>query len=314
VIEVNGKTLDEHGLHAKAEARKRAGLYDARMLKLLDRDIVEEVEEHVFSMIQVVYDLQRVLEDSGCHLEPPADLAASGEKKGGLRSFTRRLQTRMIRAVNEGYVQQQEKFNTFFTRSVDLSYRQLCGVLGGLDLDEAATRRELWLSMRPQWDSDTVAEVAGQGEGETLVIGVPGYAVLETLQEAKRLLLALDNSDLPVAEAQARFLPAWFSPQPARLLADLDPAGLGLVLVAFPECLSAEELEDLFAWLGERMRAGGIALVALNRGSSDIFSADAGFVRYWPHRFLEELMRGRGFEVSRWQAGEQLFLRGEKRA
>lgn len=314
MIEVNGKELDEHGLHAKAEARKRAGLYDARMLQLLERDIVEEVEEHVFSMIQVVYDLQRALEDSGCRLEPPADLAKEGEKKGRLASFVRRIQTRAIRAVNEGYVQQQEKFNTFFTRSVDLSYRQLCGAMGGLDMDEAAARRELWLSRRPQWEEATVEAVTGQGTGRALVVGIPGTALLERLREAKRLLLATDDCDLPVAEAQAKFLPAWFSAQPVRLLSDIRAEGLGLLVVAFPECLSAGELEGLFEWMGPRMQAGGAVLVGLNRDSSAVFSGDAGFVRYWPARFLKELMRGQGFKTAEWSAGEQLFLKGEKGA
>jgi hypothetical protein len=316
VIEVNGKELDEHGLHAKAEARKRAGLYEPHMLQLLERDIVEEVEEHVSSMIQVVYDLQRALEDSGCRLEPAADLSSGepGEKKRRARSFMRRLQTRMIRAVNEGYVQQQEKFNTFFTRTVDLSYRQLCGAMGGLDLGEAAAKRELWLSMRPQWDEATIEAVSGQGNGRALVVGIPGCGLLEALQDAKKLLLAVDNSDVPVAEAQSRFLPAWFHPQPVRLLSDIEADKLGLTVVAFPECLNGEELGDLFAWLDQKMQVGGVALVALNRDSSEIFSGDAGFVRYWPLRFLEELMNRRGFKAGQWQAGEQLFLKGEKEA
>ncbi|OFW57740.1 MAG: hypothetical protein A2W01_02660 [Candidatus Solincola sediminis] len=314
MIEVNGKQLDEHVLHAKAEARKRAGLYDAHMLELLDRDIVEEVEEHVFSMIQVVYDLQRALEDSGCRLEPPADLSTGNEKKGRKSSFLRRLQTRFIRAVNEGYVQQQEKFNTFFTRSVDLSYRQLCGAMGGLDLGEAAAKRELWLSKRPQWDEETVEAISGQGNGLALLIGIPGVGLVEALQEAKRLFLAVDNSDVPVAEAQARFLPAWFNPQPVSLLHDVRAERLGLAVVAFPECLTGEELGDLFAWLGEKIAEGGVVLVALNRGSTDIFSGDAGFVRYWPLPFLEGLMRGRGFAAVKWQVGDQLFLKGEKGA
>ena len=310
MIEVNGKELDEHGLRAKAEARKRAGLYDPRMIELLERDIVEEVEEHVFSMIQVVYDLQRALEDEGCRLEPPPDLS-TGEKKGRLRSFVRRMQTRLIRAVNEGYVQQQEKFNTFFTKAVDLSYRQLCGAMGGLDLGESAARRELWLSRRPEWDEETVSLVAAQGNGRALIVGIPGYRLLETLQDAKRLLLAVDNCDVSVAEAQSRFLAAWFHPQPVELLEDVNGQGLGLGVIAFPECLTGEELEALFEWLGSHVEPGGIALVALNRGSSEPISSDAGFVRYWPRRFIKELMRRQGFKAHEWKAGEKVFVRGE---
>jgi len=316
MIEVNGKELDEHGLSAKADARRRAGLYDARMLALLDRDIVREIEEHVFSMIQVVYDLQRALEDAGAHLEPPADLSSAerGESKGRLRSFSRRLQTRFIRAVNEGYVQQQEKFNTFFTKAVDLSYRQLCGAMGGIELEEAAERRDLWASRRPEWEGETCVAVAGLGEDRAVVVGIPGVACLEALQEGKRLLLATDTCDTVVSEAQARFLPAWFHPRPAEILAYVKADDLGLLVVAFPECLGGDELESIVAWAGSRMSERGIVLAALNRGWSEVLCGDPGFVRYWPHRLLDALMRRNGFEVERWEAGGRVFVKGEKRA
>jgi hypothetical protein len=316
MIEVNGKELDEHGLHAKAEARKRAGLYDARLLALLERDIVEEVEEHVFSMIQVVYDLQRVLEDAGCRLEPPADLSTGepGEKRGRLNSFARRVQTRFIRAVNEGYVQQQEKFNTFFTKAVDISYRQLCGAGGGIDVGEAGERRDLWLERRPEWGEETARAVSQEGRSRAVVVGIPGTAFLEMLQEESRLLLAVDTCDAAVAEAQSRFLPAWFHARPLKILERLAVDNLGLMVVAFPECLTGGELEELFDWAGPRMEEGGIALVALNRGWSEPLSSDAGFVRYWPRRFLKELMRRHGLRVEGWKMGERVFLRGEKGA
>jgi hypothetical protein len=316
MIEVNGKELDIHGLNAKAEARKRAGQYDARMLALLDRDIVEEIEEHVFSMIQVVYDLQRVLEDKGARLEPAADLATGepGERKGRTRSFARRLQTRFIRAVNEGYVQQQEKFNTFFTKAVDLSYRQLCGAGGGIDLGEAAERRDEWLSSRPEWDAEVSRAVCALAGGSAIVLGVPGTAILEALQEEERLLLAVDTCDTVVAEAQARFLPAWFHPLPMEVLNYVKLDDLGLLVVAFPECLSGGELEELFEWAGSRLGEKGVVLVALNRGWSEELSSDPGFVRYWTRRFLAALMSAHRFEVEVLKGGGRVFLKGERSA
>lgn len=316
MIEVNGKELDEHGLRAKAEARRRAGLYDGRTLALLQRDITEEVEEHVFSMIQVVYDLQRALEDAGIRLEPPADLSSgkAGEKKGRLASFLRRLQTRFIRAVNEGYVQQQEKFNTFFTRAIDLSYRQLCGAMGGVELEEAAEHRDLWLARRPEWEEEVSQAVCGLGKGKAVVVGIPGAAFLESLQEGKRLLLAVDTCDAAVSEAQARFLPAWYHPRPVELLPLVETEGLGMVVAAFPECLTGDELAALAAWAGERLGGEGVFVAALNRGRSDALCGDPGFVRYWPRRFLGALMRAQGFEVELLKGGGRLFLKGEKRA
>jgi len=316
MIEVNGKELDEHGLSAKADARRRAGLYDTRMLVLLERDIVSEIEEHVFSMIQVVYDLQRSLEDAGARLEPPGDLQVgeAGEKKSRVKSLLRRLQTRSIRAVNEGYVQQQEKFNTFFTKSVDLSYRQLCGAMGGIDLGEAAERRDLWASRRPEWTDETCRDVRTAGKGRAVLLGIPGTASLEALQEEKRLLLAVDTCDTTVAEAQARFLPAWFHPRPVEVLASLKAEDLGLMVIAFPECLTGGELKDIVDWAGRSMGQGGTVLAALNRGWSEVVTGDPGFVRFWPRRFLEALMLRHGFEAAEWEAGGRRFLKGEKGA
>ena len=313
MIEVNGKELDEHGLRARAEARRRAGLYDDRALALLERDIVEEIEERVFSMIQVVFDLQRALEDRGARLEPPADLSAAERGKGRAASFARRLQTRFIRAVNEGYVQQQEKFNTFFTKAVDVSYRQICGAGGGLEMEEAAGRRDAWISRRPAWDERTWGEILGLGSGKAVVVGIPGHGFLEAMREAGRLLLALDTDDLAVAEAQSRFLPAWFHPRPLEVLERLDAAGAGMLVASFPECLSGDEIAGLLEWAGSRLGEGGVALLALNRGWTKPMQADPGFVRHWPRRFLEAALRGRGFACEEWSAGGRAFLKGEKR-
>lgn len=314
MIEVNGKELDEHGLRARAEARRRAGLYDPRTLALLERDIVEEVEEHVFSMIQVVFDLQRALEDKGARLEPPGDLSAAEEGKGRPISFMRRLQTRLIRAVNEGYVQQQEKFNTFFTKAVDVSYRQICGAGGGLEMEEAAERRDAWVSRRPEWGEETWREVPEWGSGAAVVVGIPGCGFLEALRDGGRLLLALDTDDLAVAEAQARFLPAWFHPRPLEILGHLDAAGVGMVVVAFPECLSGNEVDALAAWAGSMLGEGGVMLLALNRDWSKGLCGEDGFVRHWSRRFLEKALRRHGFACGERSAGGRVFLRGEKTA
>ena len=313
MIQVNGRDFDEHGLRAKAEARKRAGLYDTRLLGLLERDIRQEVEEHVFSMIQVVYDLQRSLEDAGARLEPPTDLSMGEpeERKGRGRSILRRLQTRFIRAVNEGYVQQQEQYNTFFTKAVDISYRQLCGALGGIDLNQVAEKRDRWLSSRPQWEEEVARAVSEQGRAQAVVVGIPGVSLLELLQEEGRLLLALDTSDKTAADAQSRFLPAWFHSQPLQILETLAPEDLGLLVAAFPEILTGEELEGLLAWAGSRMKEGGTVMLALNRVWTEQMSCDEGFVRFWPRRFLAGLMQRHGLKPQEWRAGDRIFLKGE---
>lgn len=314
MIEVNGKELDEHGLRARAEARRRAGLYDRRLLAMLERDIVEEIEEHAFSMIQVVFDLQRALEDRGARLEPPADLGAGERGRGRAASFARRLQTRFIRTVNEGYVQQQEKFNTFFTKAVDISYRQLCGAGSGLEMGEAAERRETWISRRPEWGEEVWREVLEAESGRVLVVGIPGLGFLEAAREAGRLLMALDTDDLAVAEAQSRFLPAWFHHRPLEVLEHLGDEEVGMVVVAFPECLSGGELSAVAGWAGSRLEEKGVVLLALNRGRNRAMSGDDGLVRFWPRRFLQAALEKRGFSCREWRAGDQVFLRGEKEA
>jgi hypothetical protein len=316
MIEVNGKELDEHGMRARPEARRRAGLYDDRTLALLERDIVEELEERVFSMIHVVYDLQRSLEDAGVRLEPPADLgaAARGGLGGRIGPFLRRLQTRFIRAVNEGYVQQQEKFNTFFTKAVDLSYRQLCGAGGGLEMEQAAGRRDAWLARRPEWGEEAWREIRESGRGAAVVVGIPGAGFLEAMREDGRLLIALDTDDAAVAEAQSRFLPAWFHPRPLEALERLGASGVGLAVVSFPECLSGDELDGLLGWAGFRLGEGGTVLLALNRERDRGMSGEDGFVRYWPRRFLEAALRKRGFACGDYRAGDLAFLKGEKKA
>jgi hypothetical protein len=316
VIEVNGRSFDEHGLSARAEARKRAGLHDPRVLELLGGEIVGELEEHAFSMIRVVYDLHWTLEDIGCHLEPPADLSTPQDpgKKSRLGSFLRRAQTRFIRAVNEGYVQQQEKFNTCFTRGTGLSYELLSldspndFIMGGGEM------RDITLSQRPCWDEETVDAVSAQGTGGAIVMGIPGVPLLEELRDRERLLLAVETGDGAAAEAQARFLPAFYHPRPLEFLRLFVPREAGLLIVSFPEGLEGREVCDLMSWAGQNLRDDGVVLSALNRGVPAGLSPDSGLVRFWPHRFLAEAMRGAGMRVSDWRAGERLFLKGENKS
>jgi hypothetical protein len=311
-ILVNGREYDEHGLHARAEARKRSGLHDARLLRLLEREIVEEIEEHASSMIRVVYDLEKALDDYGRRLEPPPDLSREGEEKGRLESFLRRLQTRFIRAVCEGYVQQQEKFNTYAVRGVDLSYREISGSSEGMEPPGAAGRRQRWLSSRPAWDEETVREVISlAGEGMVVVVGIPGLGLLEALAEERRLVAAVDNCDRAVAEAQSRILPAHHHHLPVRMLSLLHTGEPAMVVISFPECLTGVELQEAAAWSREHLAPRGLLLLALNRGWSEVLAGDDGFVRYWPSRFLLSLVEEAGMEASVAEVGKRMFIKGE---
>lgn len=313
MIRVNGREFDEHGLRAKSEARKRAGLYDARTLELLGGDIAGEVEEHAFPMMNIVYDLQRALEESGWRLEPPADLSTGepGERKSRPKSFKQRMQTRFIRAVNEGYVQQQEKFNTCFTRGVGLSYRLLHKDTQDSPW-EGEESRNLCLASRPHWGEETIEAVCAEGAGAAVVIGIPGISLLEGLEEKGRPLMAVETCDRAVAESQAHYLPAFHHPRPLEFLEYFAPPEVGLLLLCFPEGLEGREIRALMDWAGESLAEGGVVLAALNRKAPHGLSPEGGLVRFWPRRFLARVMRQAGMEVSEYRVGERRFLKGER--
>jgi hypothetical protein len=314
LIWVNDRELDEHGLRARMDARGRCGLYYPSMLSLLDRSIADELAEHGYSMTHVVYDLQRSLEDSGWRLEPLPDLSTGepDEKKGRLKSFMRRMQTRFIRAVNEGYVQQQEKFNTCFTRGVDLSHRLLYGETPGA-YREGIEGRDLYLSPRPCWGEETVEAVCGEGTGSVVVVGIPGIPLLEELQKRGRLILAVETCDRAVAEGQSHYIPAFYYHRPVEFIKDYAPREMGLLVLSFPEGLEGREVYALMDWAGRNLAAGGLLLAALNREGAEGLPPHGGLVRYWPRRFLTKAIRSASMEASEWRYGGRLFLKGEKK-
>jgi hypothetical protein len=314
MINVNGKEIDEHGLSAKTEARRRAGLYDPRMQELLERSIEAELDNPDFAMIRVIYDLHHALGDEGSGLEPPDDLSRDGEKMGRAATFMRRFQTRFIRAVNEGYVQQQVSFNTLFTQVIDISCSQIYNPEGGTNESKVAAERDMWLTRRPRWDAETAAAVAGEGRDRAVFVGIPGTASLESFKEGGRPVLAMDTCDTAVAEAQADFIPARYCTRLADVFGRLVVEDLGLMVLAFPECQTGRELDRLLQWAGEHLLPGGAVLVALNRGWSERMAGEGGFVRWWPRRLLERLMARHGFKVREWRCGEHTMLKGEKSA
>jgi hypothetical protein len=316
MIEVNGKDFDEHGLSVKTDARRRAGLYDAHMQALLERNIEEELENPDFLMIQVIYELHHALGDTGSGLEPPDDLSGGGEeeKPGRGKTFLRRFQTRFIRAVNEGYVQQQIAFNTLFTQVIDISCNQICGLGRSAGEGRIAARRDEWISRRPHWDGEAAKAVAAEGQGSAALVGIPGPACLEAFKEAGRLALAVDTCDIAVAEAQAQFLPARFHPRPAEVFGRLSVEDLGLMVISFPECLTGRELGWLLEWAGKQMGEGGTVIVSAGQGWSRTLEGEEGLVRWWPRSMLEGLMARHGFEASEWRIGELSLLKGKKSA
>ena len=311
-IYVNGRELDEHGLAGKSEARRRAGLYPEGFLRLLGRSARDELSDSHCAMVEEVKELNRALYESGANLEPPPDLAREGERKGRLESFLRRLQTRFIRAVCEGYVQQQQFFNSYFSKGLILCFLQVYGREEETPL-EGDERLDSRAFLNPPWGRDTEEEVAEACAGvDCLVLGIPSVDFLETLRERANLVLALDASEEAVARAQARMLPAWCGTRFSHLL-ELSGRGAEVCLVARPESLGARELEEVLGWAAAHLPNKGRVLVAHGPSKAYGVVEREGAARPHPPAFLAALLRRHGFEVGELRLGSVDFLEGLKR-
>ncbi len=310
-IYVNGRELEERGLVGKSEARKRAGLYPEGLLRVLERSARDELADSRCAMVEEVQELNRALYESGAHLEPPPDLAREGEKKGRLESFLRRFQTRFIRAVCEGYVQQQQLFNSYLSKGLILCFLQVYGREEEIPL-EGESMPDPGALRHAEWERETAEAVAAALRGSScLVLGIPGLELLEALQEKARLVLAVDPSEEVVARAQARMLPAWCGTRFADLL-ELAGAEGEVVLVTCPAAIPAGGLKELFVWAAGHLPPGGRVLVALNAPSPGGIVDREGGSRPYTRAFISSLMRSRGLVAGERRLDGKVFLEGRK--
>ncbi len=307
---VNGREIDIHGLSGLSEARKRNGSYPPAFLRLLERSARDELEDSKCAMVEEVQELNRSLYESGNNLEPPPDLARPGEKKGRIESFLRRAQTRFIRAVCEGYVQQQQFFNSYFSRGLILSFLQLYG----REESGEPGRVEGWMEGRlfrsVEWDGPTTEEASEKCRGrKVLVVGIPSLDFLEAVREKGRLVLALDFADEAAAKSQARALPAWYNARPMDLLGFLEDE-VGVVVVPYPELLAGDELDRLAAWATENLEEGGRIFLALNSPPRiGLVSRESRF-RPWAAAYLRALLARHNLESEKVRLGNIDFLVG----
>ncbi|MDI6874287.1 hypothetical protein [Candidatus Solincola sp.] len=310
-IYVNGRELDKHGLVGKSEARRRAGLYPEGLLRLLGRSARDELADSRCAMVEEVQELNRALYESGANLEPPPDLAREGERKGRLESFLRRLQTRFIRAVCEGYVQQQQLFNSYLSKGLILCFLQVYGREEEVPLKGEEQLGHYALSFEP-WDRNTLEEVAEACNGSyCLVLGIPSVELLEVLRERASLVLALDTSEETVARAQGLMLPAWCGTRFADLL-ELADRGAEVCLLTRPELLPARELEKVLGWLAGRLPEGGRVLVARNLPPGVGVVEREGWTRPHTAAVLAAMLKRHHFEVRELRLGSRDFLEGLK--
>jgi hypothetical protein len=308
-IFINGKEMDLHGLAARAEARAKAGLYPQSLLELLGRDIREELERGS-TVVEAIYELDRVLQEKGIQLEPPSNLAREGERLGRWKSLYRRAKTRFIRAVNEGYVQQQERFNSFLVRGIDLAYLQLCDRVEGLEVDDLTRRRETILSRMQGWDEATVEAFCSRIRGRVLVVMVPGLGLLQTLRDRGLLALAVDLDDALVARGQAEFLPIWHASRPLHVLGFLE-GEVGTVLVSAPEFLAASELLGLASWSAGRLVEGGKVFLVRKALPPALVQGEEACARPWPAETLRAILESCGLACREERLGSLDFLVGE---
>lgn len=310
-IYVNGREIEAHGLLGKSEARKRAGLYPAGFLQVLDRSARDELKDSRCIVVEEIQELNRALYESGADLEPPPDLAREGEKKGRLESFLRRVQTRFIRAVCEGYVQQQQLFNSYFNKALILSFLQVYGKGEGLDPEEGADLGAR-VFRAGGWDAETVEEIGEACRGAScVVLGIPSLDLLETLRDRGRLVLALDPSEEMVSRAQNRILPAWCGTRFVDLLRFVE-GGVEVVVVLYPEIFTGEELDAIIGWAADNLADGGRILVARNIPIRGVVVSREGTARPRPSTFLHALLRKHGFEVEKLSFGKKSFLAGRR--
>ncbi len=309
-VYVNGRELEEHGLLGMSEARRRAGLYPQGLLGLLEWDVRELHAEGGRDVAEEVMALNRALHESGINLEPPADLAREGERQSRWESFLRRFQTRFIRAVCEGYVQQQQLFNSYLSRGLTLCIMQLYGG------EEEPLQRERELAQRTcyraEWDPATLEEVARECGGTScLVLGIPGVELLERLRENARLVLAVHPGDDTVSRAQARMLPAWCGVRIRRLLEISEP-DVDMLALLVPEVFPATELQELVRWAAENLPPEGRILAAHGGRFAGGIADREGVLRPHHPAFLASLLEGQGFRVRELRLGRRVFLEGTR--
>lgn len=309
-ILVNGRELEEHGLHGMSEARRRAGLYPEGLLRVLRRNAEDELTDGGCAMVEEVQELNRALYESGANLEPPPDLSREGERKGRLKSFLRRLQTRFIRAVCEGYVQQQQFFNSYLSKGLTLCLLQIYGreeevPLGGNLADHRA-------HYRAGWDRVTLEKLAEACSGSScLVLGIPDLDFLEMLSERAHLVLALDSCEYTVARAQGRMLPAWHGTRFSDLL-ELAGRRADVLILSLPEIIPGLELKDVIGWAADNLTSGGRVLAARDTRFRGGVVGREGMIRPHSPAFLSSIMERRGFRVRTLRLGERTFLEGKK--
>ena len=322
MITVNGREMNLDGLLVKVERRRARGmLRDEELLAegslRSGLQLMPDLEARSYFGIQ--YRLQKGLALHGARLEPSLDLgrgAPAGIRfLGRLLAPWRKVKRKVITAPNEGYVKQQEQFNTFAVACLEATARIYHDLQWeGRGAREAAP--DLRLRLEPL-DEQAVAGLLQGTRGRLAFVGLPGAACLEKLLEKGRLEVGIALDDQTAARYQAAFLPVRRQ-EPAEFVRSREAEDIGALVVDSPDELSSDDLERLLRGAAEGL-GGGAAL--LLRVSREGWTCPGGYARVavpggaarWTAEFLAWMMERHGFAVTPCQLGNACFLRGERR-
>ncbi len=318
MIRINGREINLDSLRVKVERRRARGMlrgeeWPARSLK---EELLRLPELEPRSYFGVQYRLQRTLALHGARLEPP--LRPAGGFLARLPGMSRlgmlaaKVRRRAVTAPNEGYVGQQEQFNSRIIAALEavsrIYHEMLWEEEGRLSRSSSRSGR-----LEPL-DEAAVEGLMGVVPGRMAFIGLPGTACMERLLERGRLEMGIDPDDRAVAEYQAAFLPARWQ-RPEELLESGWPEGAGGLVLNTADLLTWRELDGLLARAASSGRKGACLLV---RVSKEGWACPPGFVRVPAHReeprwtaeFLSRVMERHGLKAEPRQMGNAFFLMG----
>ncbi len=319
MIRINGREINLDNLRVKVERRRARGLLFG------DEAAPEGLERLPDLSVRSYFGIQYRLHDSlarhGARLEPALDY---GRRERGENRFVsralrpwRKVKRKLISAPNEGYVKQQELFNTYAVKTLDAAarlYHAMRWEGQGPDRDEAPVAREA-----PELlGAEALDGLLSGTAGKVAFLGLPGPACLERALERGRLLTGVDPDDRRVAHYQSLFLPVFWQ-RPLNLPRFRDFSGCGAVVVTDPDALSAQGLDAVLAEARARLRPGAEVLL---RVSQDGWLSPGGFARAasrrgevrWTAEYLSWMLERHGYRVKPEQWGEALFLRGTDEA
>ncbi|MHB8780508.1 MAG: hypothetical protein ACYC55_03870 [Candidatus Geothermincolia bacterium] len=298
MIGLNGREVNENLLRVRTERRRAHGIFNEEIEAGLRLQLASlAVDDDTIVRSNLLFQLSHLYARLGASLEPPLgyDKDTGAERMKWLRRFWRRLARRVITSSGEGFVQQQERINALYVRSMAAA-QKLLESGPGLPAGERPLPSEVCLAPLPEWEPELVRAVAALGSGPVLVLTIPCLSQIEAFERVVRPCLAVGQRDLEVASCLDRFLAARLA-DPLEFADAADLEDYGVILIGAPEFLSGECLAYLIERLANGMRERAIVAVKVEvkKGRQE---SEPGFRRYHGADFIASLMERAGLQVA----------------